>query len=864
MQSVFRAAFSRIEEGGIVVASTPLLRSVLAQQFAQEKLALGVQTWQRPAILTPETWLASCWQEARLAGADVPVLLSPVQETLLWESVIAEQNPGLLDLRATARLARQAAAHIANWHIPLKHEAWTEHVDGTQFLAWRAEFARRLREKKWTTRAALWRSVPEYLNRGWVSKCPVAFAGFETISPALDRLRGSVEHNVFGPGDLVADAKAACYILENEQAELDLAARWARARFEAYPAQTVAVFVPDLAPKRSEVTRAFDRIFYPSRAPRFEFPAPGDLAFHVAVQQPLFDEPLISSALLLLELPEPRIRQSSATSILRSPAIAGAAVERSARAEADLRLRKQRQLDVSLPDLIWAARDCPALLAALRAAETLIAARPAEQTPAEWSRFFSAVLKALGWPGDAPLATHEADLIDRWKDILSELASLNLVRSKIGFEDALVQLKRIANGAAGSDVGSWFSPVQILDAQDALGLRFDAALITGMSETTWPPALPLSPLIPLRLQAQAGVPGATSATLHAERVKLSASLFACAPNVVATCIDRISPIVRPFVEPATEELQRWGAPSAIESILPANLDTVDDTDAPAFLVNGAARGGTSLIKAQANCPFRAWAEIRLRAQTPEDAAFGFDALERGTFLHAALHFVWNELQSQSTLKSMPESDLRNLVARAVEQAVATRKNDSFFVQVRAAEKDRLCQLIFDWLTNIERERLIPFTVENLEHKREFNLAGLPLSVRIDRVDRLVNGGLVLIDYKSGKKDKKDLDCERPREPQLLVYAAALGHEVEGVFFGQLKPRELELVGNSLAVHIKRKKARPDWDDYMEQACSAVESLAQEFLAGKAAVNPAKGACDYCTSVALCRKNESAASQDNCE
>lgn len=863
MQSVFNGAFSRTEEGGVILASSPVLRNVLAHQFAQERLGSGQQTWNRPLILTVDAWLASCWQEARLRG-DVPVLLTPLQEILLWESIIAEQNTGLFDPRATAVLARQASNDIALWHIPVRHPAWDEHIDGAQFLSWRDEMARRCREKGWMTRAGLWNAAPDYVGRGWIKSAPISLVGFDVIPPALDQLRSVFPATVYGFGDAAPGTKSPFYSYSAPETEIEFAARWARERFETNAERSIAVFVPDLRSRRAEVTRSFDRIFYPSRAPRFDPFAPGESVFHVNARSPLLDEPLIAAAFLLLELAAARIRQSSATSIFRSHAIAGAAAERSLRAEADLRLRRQRQLDVSLRDMIWAARDCPTLAGALRKVQSLSPEFAAEQEPAAWSRILTTLLNEMGWPGDAPAAPHEVDLIDAWKDCLSDLAAIGLVRPKLTLASALSQLRRIAGSWSGSETGSWFSPVQIFDAADAAGLRFDCAIVTGLSESTWPPSLPLSPLIPLRLQAHSGIPASTPAGVHTARVQLTRSLFAAAPQTIATCVERLAPVARTFVQPAAPEPDIWTGPGPIEAIHPAPLEIIEDSDAPPFIVNGITRGGTYVIKSQSACPFKAWAEIRLRAQTPEEASFGFDALERGGFLHKALQFVWSELQSQARLKQMSDAGLQDIISRAVEQALQTRKDDPFFQEVRATEQERLCLLIFDWVTQIERARTIPFVVEKLEDKREIVLSGLPLEIRIDRVDRLATGGTLLIDYKSGKQEKKSLVCPRPREPQLLVYAAALGDDIEGVFFGQLKPRELDLVGKSLSSPLGRKRADPDWGDFLDKGRAEVERLAAEFLSGKAVVNPARGACDYCPVIAFCRKNESTAAEDSCE
>jgi RecB family exonuclease len=177
-------------------------------------------------------------------------------------------------------------------------------------------------------------------------------------------------------------------------------------------------------------------------------------------------------------------------------------------------------------------------------------------------------------------------------------------------------------------------------------------------------------------------------------------------------------------------------------------------------------------------------------------------------------------------------------------------------------------LIYEWLTTVEAARTVPFTVEDVEREVTVDLSGLPLNVRIDRIDRINNGSLILIDYKSGKQSKTKLECPRPEEPQLLVYAAAKGAEVEGVFFGQLRPRELRLPGIARDRHIKGPQIQvlgDKWDEMMEAARLEVARIAQDFLDGKAAVDPVKhGVCNFCTTAPFCRISEHRAADEDDE
>src|SRR3954454_23900998 len=92
-----------------------------------------------------------------------------------------------------------------------------------------------------------------------------------------------------------------------------------------------------------------------------------------------------------------------------------------------------------------------------------------------------------------------------------------------------------------------------------------------------------------------------------------------------------------------------------------DVEVVEDFQAPPFDSSEPLSGGVGVIKSQAQCPFRAFAEYRLHAQRPEDACFGFDPRERGGYLHRALEAVWKCLESSERLLQASDSELRTLL-----------------------------------------------------------------------------------------------------------------------------------------------------------------------------------------------------------
>lgn len=865
MRFVFPGLLSCAERKITVVTPSPLLAAIANQQFVASELAKGHASWESSLIYSLNAWLARCWQEARFATPGVPVLLSHAQEKFLWQQIIQREHPALLDLSGMAQIAMRAARIAADWHIPMRDEAWNEYEDASHFHYWHNEFRRICTQNNWATRADVWRLLPDWISQDAYRPGETVFAGFENVFPVL---RSLIE---FAPEvfrietleNLAAPNCVAASRFENLAGEVEHAARWARAELEIYPSRSIAVLIPDLAKNRSLANYSFEQVFYPAAALQLagkNAVVRRSRAFHIHAAKPLEKRPLIAGALLILELAALRMSVADAGSILRSPFLTGANQERSARASADVLLKRNRGLDVSLRELEWASRDCPLLKRVWLQVRQVLTERRDLGEFSHWSEFAGRLLKATGWPGGGQLTESEQELVDIWEDALADLSSLDLVSQPVTWETALRHLRDVL--PMGDETGDWDSPVQVLDSTEAAGLHFDSAMICGLSDDCWPPSIEYgSPLIPVKLQRSCGVPGSTPQSARSERERLIRGLMRVAPVVSATYSNHLSPAAQAFVEIRASENSDsiWRGTTPWQAFRPAALEELDDSQGPCFVFQGVARGGTGLIKAQSQCPFRAFAEYRLRANAIEDGSLGMDPLARGTTLHRALELVWRELQTSARLQSMPESDLACLVKEAVQQAVRIDEGGGLQSVLGAVERERLQDLILEWL-EVEGARTQPFAVEFVEEKRSVELAGLQMEVRLDRVDRLQNGRALLIDYKSGKQTKNRLLCPRPDEPQLLVYAASAGDDVDGIVLAQLQARDCRAAGFTREKQFERKtvdvKGR-NWDQFLDEARQEVSLLAKQFRSGWAAVDPHNSACEFCRTKPLCRISENA-------
>jgi len=161
-----------------------------------------------------------------------------------------------------------------------------------------------------------------------------------------------------------------------------------------------------------------------------------------------------------------------------------------------------------------------------------------------------------------------------------------------------------------------------------------------------------------------------------------------------------------------------------------------------------------------------------------------------------------------------------------------------------------------------------FTIEGVEEQHSISIGGMTLALRIDRVDRLDDGSIAVIDYKTGADAEPDAWLgERPRLPQLPLYAEALGMDrVSAVAFGRVRTGDTGYCGltrdSAVFPNLKSPSGRgwpkehASWQELLQAWRRRLTTLATEHVQGDARLAPDPAhACKYCHLAALCRIGE---------
>ena len=867
-----------IEAGGTVVVPSRQRAHALSLAYAAAQLARGLRVWLTPDVLPLEGWLTREITRSVTAGDDaaarrLPRLLSPAEEWLLWQDGTAEAA-GHLELVNRAALAEdlRRASRLA-LELQLDPDAVSA-LPGTETALW-IEVHRAVQARARDLGAA---SLASVLPRIGVlgDARTLLWAGFLSASPLLRAVsaaredRGRATRWPAGAADPLRPPRVERPADEIE--ELDRIAEWCRLRLQRQPQERLLIVLPGPDGRRERLAALIRQAIDPGAG--FEaVPRTGALVT-VEGGGALSRLPAVAHALETLgllcgeTLEVERLGQWLLAPFWSVPSLEG-------RARLELWLREHAQGRLDRRELLAALRAAPGPLEAAarpcaqRIEQAESALRPDRGSPREWSERFRSALGAFGWPGAAALSSAEQQTLLRFHELLDEFGQLSSV------------LGALEPGAAWQRLGALAMQVSYHPAEEdgavtltaALAnpvVRYDALWVAGLHAEALPQPPAPDPFVPLAAQLAAGWPGASAGGRLAEAHRLLAAWRAAAPEQVLSAPRRSDdldllpspllarwPVAQAVPAPDAELGRVWLA-SRVHR--PGLLEPWRDAGLP-WDVREPLPGGSRSLELQNQCPFRAYAELRLGCTELAPSEPGVPSDLRGRLLHAALQRLWRTLGDSRALEQLAppalDAHIRDSLAQAFAEVLAGA--GASVPPAALARESRRTERLVRQLLDLERTRPA-FRVQHTEYERRIDLAGIGLRVRLDRIDALEGGGLAILDYKSGRPMSADWYGERPSHPQLLTYLSAVSEPVVALATVHVTAREVRFQGigaeAGLLPGVAAVKAPPrteePWEAQVRAWRERIERLARDFVAGQAPVDPKPGACEYCPLESLCR------------
>lgn len=883
----------------ILTPSARLARS-LQQAHAQKKADSGLKSWPSLAVKTLAQWLDETITNALLTGevdiASAPEkCLTPLEERMLWQEVVgghlkAHDFSALFNLSGLADVCVEANKYAVAWQLPLDNIAAQSAQETHYFLCWQQLFRARCRVLNVLENVRYFDWQISCLEK-YIQHLPlnISFAGFDQAAPQEKKLRdvlvkrGCEITNLNTSQDFLAEtAKLA---LPTQMDELRSVAAWAKAALDEHPHAKLAIVVPQLAELRNKLADLLDDVFAPSSVCPSQAQAPRIYNFSLGL--PLAEQPMIQIALHLLALfSRHAVQQTELSMALLSPDWSAGQTEADGRALLDAAMREHLPLNTHWLKVMRfmqtqnARLHIPTLLKNCEAAHVLMQAQPRRQPPSTWAKIFIDLLQTLSWPGQRAESSHEYQARQAWEKALQQLARLDFLDAKLTATNAAQLLRNICAEQVFQPETEGVPSIQLMGMMEALSAPVDAMWVMGMNDDVWPPPARPNPLLPAHVQRAAKVANADSLVqaefalaIHARLLKTAKKIIFSMSEQAGEKVLRASPLMQDIpVFLGDISAAKTLAETLAEQSDDANhaLEYVQDAVAPPVAEGEHVRGGTGLMRAQAICPAWAFYQFRLGAKKLKSPKNGLDAAERGQLVHLGLEQFWrqeNHYRHFADLQQMRETALTHAVAEAAKNAVhlfSAQQTENFSPALLRLEEERLRLLLTGWL-QFELTQAEFFTMHACEAEKKVNIHGIEVTLKIDRVHRQENGGLVLVDYKTGLLPAiKSWGEDRLTEPQLPIYALYYpkeDEEVTGVLFAQIKMADFSFTGlteTQFVGEIEKRKPEfirefSEWEGMQQHWQQAIENIVAEIKCGEAPVKFSRiGDLTYCDVLPLLR------------
>ena len=844
----------------LTLTATERLARELRELANLERSRAGDAVWEAPHITSLTRWIIDTWT----AGWPDAQLLSATQELVLWQDAVErDAETRVLAPLSAAREARRADQLLRRHGIDVDAlPAWQD--EHHAFRRWRAQVQRRLRQNQWLTTADIAAEVARNLREGLFAVPEhIDLAGFvEPPMPAeqavLDALSARGTHvEIRGQEPLVPSVE--WILLDDDEALFRFVAQDIRQRLRAFADHQntpprIVIALPDPESRREKLDAVLRDVLAPWAA-RGEGPLP----WRWERGRRLSEQPQVETLLAILQLRAADNAPALISRVLLSTAL-WTADELVLSARADHALREAAVPRISLARLIEALH--PVLARRVADLIGVLKEEPTRALPSAWAAQFRQRLDALGWPGSDALDSQAFQAVRAARGLLDRLGTLDAQLGRVPQASAREWLSELARASFFAPRVEHAQPVLITSLDEAAALRCERLYVLDVSAARVPLAARPTPFVPLDAQRAAGIVEASPELWLARAQRQAARLVsACADEVligIARVDERGAELEPSALFGARAQWQR-AAPAphigAVEIFLDTNPGVLmrPEMDA-APPVDAAEKAGlhadSALFKAWFESPFFALCRYRLGIRQLPEPARGLDARAQGTLVHSVLEAFWNQVRNSHALAAMDASTLRVRVEGILDtQLSRLMPSGAYGAATVQLERARAADVVVQWLEH-EQRRVDSFSVASTEARAEPVVAGLQLSLRLDRVDRVESPygeRWLVLDYKTGREaDTRGWKTERLLEPQLPLYAshaAALAAgipEVHGICFAHVKDGHPAFVAQTSwrkkLIDLAAADFSQDWDQRLAQWRVAIDIAARGFLAGEAWVD----------------------------
>lgn len=850
----------------IILVPNNRLRNSLLNIYSREQ---KIKAWAVPRIYTLEQWIDICWAALQTQG-HLPAcknILNKWQGLWWWESIIrnAPHTQHITNVKSLAQTADSSFKNLERWQLVtqfLQEFTGDLATNAAQFQGWISSFQQKLQLTNSITqeqRIDIIRSA--FLDSTIPQEETIHLEGFDDIYPlAQDLLNSATAKIIKHPAQQIQNCIIRKTSANRFEEEIKAAAKWAREQLCEHKENSfIGIVVPNLGQSRDLVERIFVEEFESHYlnpfTPRYTLP------FNFSAGVPLGKQPMLDTLQLLLSFNRQLIKVDDVIAVLQSP-FWGDHQNEIVATYSIQKLQNLARREITLSELIVLVHHVESALSV--AADFSLSKRLeqlthsfrtklSKKTPQHWLVTLDALIDTLGWPGARALDSIEYQQLQAFLRIREDIYCTSHVIPEIHYSDFLRMLRDMLDTTP-FQAQTPQSPIQILGALEAAGLCFSHLWVMGLNDNQWPAVPSPTPLMPVEFQRSFNMPRASATREYEIAKQLTARYSQSAKEIVFSYSHtegdnelRESALIRDLPETPIESLisNRTIAANSVDNFVNTLLSQhefthIDDSSGPVVSGTETVRGGSSLFKLQAACPFEAFVRLRLGAQSPDVPVLGLSPAERGNILHETLAVFFKNYPSSAAIQALTPVQIQDSLRIIATQVINRyQQKNPYQLSVRYCELEtlRLVELLTQWIS--DEQLRPPFTVTAIEEAIETIFETIPLRLRVDRIDTLANGKQIVIDYKTGASTtRKSWQVERFSEPQLPLYAV-IKPDISGVAFAVINRKTQHWDGyaaeNAGNLGIDGITTHDDWDKQLNDWQERLTQLAQEFMSGHAAV-----------------------------
>ncbi len=710
--------------------------------------------------------------------------LTNFESECIWMQVISETKNYKLDVWKLAKLAMEANSLLQDWNIAVPKEFRTREYE--VFSAWKTLYENRLKLAKAADFNIIFSHVLSSLQEGVNLDFPeyIFLYGFSEFSEKLTLFLQVISSRIVklfllnkDTQNLTRKNKIVRYEFSDRVSEWKSAAQWVEKKLKRSKKARYAIVSSNLKKDIFLGQRIVNQCFLQSKK-KFSFFS--DVG--ISVKSMKVFHPIRAASFWLLALAKSSTEKSCETEIYGKAILSGCCYGDFYNSEKhlniDLDLRRIGKEKLSVLEWLDLLEQSPKLLAGWKSAQSFWNKMRGYGRLNEWSYIMEKSLISIGFPGEKKFDSISLNSIEKINELFREFSALTSIFGKLSGISAVKLFEKLVENSLFSHEQFLTNRLDLLDLSEIRGRSWNGMWILGLSNDSFQLKNESNPFIPVPVLQKSSIPRGTYELESAWSDQFYKSAIQNVPEIIISCSrmensSRLEPSSIISNYPISK--QKKSFPRKLNLV----QEFIEEETVPELSISEVDHIKDNILEIlniQSKNPLWAFARYRLGIkQMPDYSERTMQNSIRGNFLHKSLELIWKSIRNHERLCNLLDrNDFESILEGYIDQAARLELN-SYPSVLRELEFERAKRILSKWL-RLESYR-IPFSVKEIEKTFSWKFNSIEFKVRIDRIDCLINGDSLVIDYKTGKNISSNLESDwikmRPINIQLPFYAVVL-------------------------------------------------------------------------------------------